>query len=119
MPMLKNDKVLVLNKLCENLLKLEPQELPTLAFQLFTLSTTPAQLMIPLISLNQYFQKFLYEKQLDQLSSDSELLNIDSIDRFSDSDLLAAQNTILYHLSNCSEYKIGEKEMVQQMRVSD
>lgn len=38
-------------------------------------------------------------------------------DRFSDSDLLAAQNTILYHLSNCSEYKISEKEMVQQIRV--
>lgn len=38
-------------------------------------------------------------------------------ERFSDKDLLAAQNTILYHLSNCSEYKISEKEMVQQIRV--
>lgn len=74
----KNDKLLVLNKLCENLLKLEPQELPTLAFQLFTLSTTPAQLMIPLISLNKYFQKYFYQKQLEQ-SPDSEPLNFDSI----------------------------------------
>ncbi|XP_031616603.1 Fanconi anemia group I protein [Contarinia nasturtii] len=115
MPIMKNDKLLILNKLCENLMKLEPQELPTLAFQLFTLSTTPAQLMVPLISLNQYFQKYLYQKQLDQ-STDSEPLNFDSIDRFSDNDLLAAQNTILYHLSNCSEYKISEKEMVQQIR---
>lgn len=78
MPISKADKVLVLNKLCENLLKLEPQELPTLAFQLFTLSSTPAQLMIPLISLNQYFQKYLYQKQLDQCSN-SESLNFDSI----------------------------------------
>lgn len=82
MPISKNDKVLVLNKLCENLLKLEPQELPTLAFQLFTLSTTPAQLMIPLISLNQYFQKYLYQKQLDQ-TSNSEQLNFDSIGELS------------------------------------
>lgn len=133
----------MLNKLCEGLLKLEPQELPTLAFQLFTLSSTPAQLMIPLISLNQYFQTYLYKKQLDQ-SPDSEPLNFDSIgecqmiqllfhsnaiytnvcilfqaDRFSDNDLVSAQNTILYHLSNCSEYKISEKEMVQQFRVSE
>lgn len=59
-------------------MKLEPQELPTLAFQMFTLSTTPVQLMIPLISLNQYFQKYLYRKQLEQ-SSESEPLNFDSI----------------------------------------
>lgn len=78
MPISKNDRVLVLNKLCENLLTLEPQELPTLAFQLFTLSTTPAQLMIPLISLNRYFQKYLYQKQIDQ-SQGSEPLNFDSI----------------------------------------
>lgn len=82
MPISKSDKVLVLNKLCENLLKLEPQELPTLAFQLFTLSTTPAKLMIPLISLNQYFQKYLYQKQLDQ-TSNSEQLNFDSIGELS------------------------------------
>lgn len=82
MPISKNDKILVLNKLCENLSKLEPQELPTLAFQLFTLSTTAAQLMIPLISLNQYFQKYLYQKQLDQ-TLDDEPLNFDSIGEFS------------------------------------
>lgn len=81
MPISKNDKVLVLNKLCENLMKLDPQELPTLAFQLFTLSTTAAQLMIPLISLNQYFQKYLYQKQLDQ-SSDSGSVNFDSIGNY-------------------------------------
>lgn len=39
-------------------------------------------------------------------------------EKFCDNDLLSAQNTILYHLSNCSEYKISEKEMVQQFRVS-
>lgn len=137
MPISKNEKALVLKKLCEHLMKLEPQELPTLAFQMFTLSTTPVQLMIPLISLNQYFQKYLYRKQLEQ-SSESEPLNFDSIgenlifsnflfvtiiysfllDRFDDNDLLAAQNTILYHLSSCSEYKISEKEMILQLRVS-
>lgn len=78
MPISKNEKVSVLKKLCENLLKLEPQELPTLAFQLFTLSTIPTQLMIPLISLNQYFQKYLYQKQLDS-TPESESLNFDSI----------------------------------------
>lgn len=83
MPISKNDKLLVLNKLCENLSKLEPQELPTLAFQMFTLSTTPAQLMIPLINLNQYFQKYLYQKQLDH-ASDSEPLNFDSIGKDND-----------------------------------
>lgn len=40
-------------------------------------------------------------------------------DRFSDVDLLAAQNTILYHLNNCSEYKISEKEVVQQFKVRE
>lgn len=81
MPISKNDKVLVLSKLSENLLILEPEELPTIAFQLFTLSSTPAQLMIPLISLNQYFQKYLYQKQFDQMS-DSEPINFDSIGKF-------------------------------------
>lgn len=82
MPISKNEKVLVLKKLCENLSNLDPQELPTLSFQLFTLSTTPTQLMIPLISLNQYFQKYLYQKQLDH-SPDSESLNFDSIGKSS------------------------------------
>lgn len=78
-PISKTDKVAVLSKLCGNLLKLEPQELPTLAFQLFTLCSSPAHLMIPLIALNQYFHKFLYQKQFTQ--SDSSEINYDSIGR--------------------------------------
>lgn len=66
MPVSKNDKTLVLNKLCENFMKLDPQELPTIAFQLFSICSTPAQLMIPLISLNHYFQKYLYQKLFDE-----------------------------------------------------
>lgn len=97
MPISKNDKVLVLSKLSENLLKLEPEELPTLAFQLFTLSSTPAQLMIPLISLNQYFQKYLYQKQLDQIS-DSEPLNFDSIGKIN--------SLSLKHILKCAKFSI-------------
>lgn len=78
MPISKNDRALVMRKLCENILKLEPHDLPTLAFQLFTLSTTPAQLMIPLFSLNQYFTKYLYQKQFDETDSE---LRYDSIGR--------------------------------------
>lgn len=77
MPVSKNEKSLILNKLCESLMELDPQELPTLAFQLFTLSSTPAQLMIPLISLNQYFQKYYYQKLLDESKSDR--IDYDSI----------------------------------------
>lgn len=66
MPITKSDKSLVLNKLCGNFMKLDPQELPTLSFQLFSLCSTPAQLMIPLISLNNYFQKNLYQRLLDE-----------------------------------------------------
>lgn len=66
MPLSKNDKSLVLNKLCENFMKLDPQELPMLSFQLFSLCSTPTQLMIPLIGLNQYFQQHLYQKLLDE-----------------------------------------------------
>lgn len=66
MPITKNDKSLVLNQLCRNLMQLDPQELPTLSFQMFSLCSTPAQLMIPLISLNNYFQKNLYQRLLDE-----------------------------------------------------
>lgn len=36
---------------------------------------------------------------------------------YSVKDMCEAQDTILYHLSTCTEFKINEKEMVNQFRV--
>lgn len=133
----KDEKILVLKKLCENVRKLPPNELPTLAYQLFSLCTSASLAIIPIFSFNEYFHRHYYRKKFTEMGS--EQTNYDSIgeknliglvamfcnfnfyshntDNYSEKELREAQDTILYHLSTCTEYKINEKEMVNQFKV--
>lgn len=47
-----------------------------------------------------------------------EIIFLPFVEDFSEKELREAQDTILYHLSTCTEFKINEKEMVNQFRVS-
>lgn len=76
MPISKDEKMKVLRKLCENLQKLQPLELPALAYQLFSLCNTAALITIPILSLNRYFHRNYYARIMDTSSEQS---NPDSI----------------------------------------
>lgn len=73
----KDEKTMVLKKLCENIVNLEPNELPTLSFQLFSMCTNAAQVITPIFSLNHYFHRNYYKKVFGNLCSEQS--NVDSI----------------------------------------
>lgn len=82
----------------------------------FTETTTPkcsaicvANNRIPtqLVSTNERNSALIMKWQFDLFAVE-----------FSEKELCEAQDTILYHLSTCTEFKINEKEMVNQFRVS-
>lgn len=56
-------------------MEMEPENLASLAFQLFSMCSTPAQLMVPMFALNKYFQKYYYQKLFDEMDSDQQDLN--------------------------------------------
>lgn len=73
----RDEKTMVLKKLCENIVHLEPHDLPTLSFQLFSMCTNAAQVIIPIFSLNNYFHRNYYKKVFGEMCS--EQTNLDSI----------------------------------------
>lgn len=73
----KDEKTMVLKKLCENIGNLEPSDLPTLSFQLFSMCTSASQVIIPIFSLNNYFHRNYYKKVFSEMCS--EQTNQDSI----------------------------------------
>lgn len=115
MKITRDEKTRLLKKLCENIQKFEPLELPALAYQLFSLCSSAAHVFIPLFSFNHYFHNNYYKKVFSDLAS--EHTNFDSIEEFSEKELCEAQDTILYHLSTCTEFNFSETNIVNQFRV--
>lgn len=85
MPITKDEQMQLLNKMCDNLLTLNPNELPPLAYQLFCLCSTAALVVIPIIGFNRYFHKHYYQQLFADMCSD--LSNYDSIGKSSDLEL--------------------------------
>lgn len=108
--MTKDERTIIIGKICENMQKLDPMELPALAFQLFSMCNTPTLIIIPIFGFEKYFYKHFYKKLFSNL--DSETTDFDSIDTHSDNEYRESEETILYHLSGCTEFRVSEKEIV-------
>lgn len=77
----KDEKMMVLKKLCENIVDLMPNDLPMLSFQLFSMCTNAAHVIIPVFSLNQYFHKNYYKHVYGDMCSEE--TNTDSTGKIS------------------------------------
>lgn len=80
MPITKDERTKVLEKFAETLQELEPTELPPLANQLFSLTTSVPLVLTVLFSLQKYFHKYYYKKLFTEMKSDS-ITETDSIGR--------------------------------------
>lgn len=78
MPITKEERSKIVGKFAETFKELEPTELPPLANQLFSLTTTVPLVMMVLFSLQKYFHKFYYKKLFTDMESDS-MTDADSI----------------------------------------
>uniref|UniRef100_A0A2M4CNT3 Uncharacterized protein n=1 Tax=Anopheles darlingi TaxID=43151 RepID=A0A2M4CNT3_ANODA len=102
-------------KISDSIKQIEPLELPPLAFQLFRVCLkNPGQLIVPLMALQKYFHKNYYKKVLSNANSDT--TDFDSIDRYSDTEIREAEETILYHLSNVTEFRLDETQTVAMFK---
>ncbi|XP_053663120.1 Fanconi anemia group I protein [Anopheles marshallii] len=111
----KDETSIFVTKISENLKNIEPLELPPLACQLFHVCLKhPSLLVIPLMALQKYFHKNYYKKLLSTENSDT--TDFDSIDRYSDSEIREAEETILFHLSNVVEFRIDETQTVTMFK---
>lgn len=112
----REEREQILTKLCENLFDLEPTELPGLALQLFGLCNTPSLLVIPILFFQKYFNKNYYVKEYNNM--DSNTTHYDSIDPHASNPqtMQQVQETILYHLSNSTEFTLNEKDVVTVFR---
>lgn len=66
-----SERLTVLNKFAGALQELSPMELPALCYQLFSMCTSAAQLIIPLLSLEKYFHKNYYKQLFSDMYSNS------------------------------------------------
>lgn len=114
--MTKDERAQILTKLCENIFDLVPNELPGLGLQLFGLCNTPSLIVIPVLFFQKYLNKYYYTKEYNNV--DSNTTHYDSIDPQSTNpqELQQIQETILYHLSNSTEFKLSEKDVVTVFR---
>ncbi|XP_049278878.1 Fanconi anemia group I protein [Anopheles funestus] len=111
----KDETSIFVTKVSDNLKNIEPLELPPLACQLFHVCLKhPGLLVIPLIALQKYFHKNYYKKLLSNENSDT--TDFDSIDRYSDSEIREAEETILFHLSNVIEFRVDETQTVAMFK---
>uniref|UniRef100_A0A182T620 Fanconi anemia group I protein n=1 Tax=Anopheles maculatus TaxID=74869 RepID=A0A182T620_9DIPT len=111
----KDETSIFVTKISDNLKNIEPLELPPLACQLFHVCLKhPSLLVIPLMALQKYFYKNYYKKLLSNENSDT--TDFDSIDRYSDSEIREAEETILFHLSNVVEFRIDEAQTVAMFK---
>uniref|UniRef100_A0A0A1WLN6 Fanconi anemia group I protein homolog n=1 Tax=Zeugodacus cucurbitae TaxID=28588 RepID=A0A0A1WLN6_ZEUCU len=112
---LKNTEVnAVLNKFGGLVQSLTPIDLPPLAFQLFSICSTCTEVMILVLAFDKYFYRFYYKKLFADMESNSS--DYDSIDSYSDKEMREAEETTLYHLNYCTQYKIGETQMCAILR---
>lgn len=63
----KEDRLNVVKKLCEPIMHLPPTDIPAMAYQIFSLCTTAALVVIPLYTFNRYFQRHYYKKAYDDI----------------------------------------------------
>uniref|UniRef100_A0A182Y8A9 Fanconi anemia group I protein n=1 Tax=Anopheles stephensi TaxID=30069 RepID=A0A182Y8A9_ANOST len=111
----KDETSIFVTKVSDSLKNIEPLELPPLACQLFHVCLKhPSLLVIPLMALQKYFHKNYYKKLLSNENSDT--TDFDSIDRYSDSEIREAEETILFHLSNVVEFRIDEAQTVAMFK---
>ncbi|XP_055593420.1 Fanconi anemia group I protein-like [Uranotaenia lowii] len=111
----RDETGLVVGKVCDAIRGLEPLEIPTLAFQLFHLCLKyPNLLVLPIYSLQKYFHKHYYKKMLSNEGGDS--TDFDSIEPLSDKEVREAEETVLYHLSNVSEFRLDESQVVAMFK---
>lgn len=78
MPITTEERTTILKKFAETLQKLKPNELPPLANQLFSLTTSVPLVLMVLFSFQKYFHKFYYKKIFNDMQTDS-ITETDSI----------------------------------------
>ncbi|XP_064535940.1 Fanconi anemia group I protein homolog [Drosophila montana] len=108
------ERFTVLNKFAGALQDLSPIELPALCFQLFSMCTSAAQLIIPLLALEKYFHRNYYKRLFSDMCSNS--TDLDSIDAYSDKELREAEETVLHHLNYCTMYLLSEQHVAIMLR---
>ncbi|XP_035772675.1 Fanconi anemia group I protein-like isoform X2 [Anopheles albimanus] len=111
----RDETATFVTKMSDSIKHIEPMELPPLAFQLFHVCLkNPSQLIVPLMALQKYFHKNYYKKVLSNANSDT--TDFDSIDRYSESEIREAEETILYHISNVTEFRLDETHVVAMFK---
>lgn len=104
----------MLKKFCNKLQQLIPPELPSLAYQLFTLSKTASHVTTVILAFQEFFHLNYYQRLFSELESNS--TDVDSIDNFSEKEIRESEETILHHLSYCTQYKISEIQVCCVLR---
>uniref|UniRef100_A0AAG5DEU5 Fanconi anemia group I protein n=1 Tax=Anopheles atroparvus TaxID=41427 RepID=A0AAG5DEU5_ANOAO len=113
--LLRDETSIFVTKISDSIRQIEPLELPPLVCQLFHVCLKHSSLLvIPLMALQRYFHKNYYKKVLSNENSDT--TDFDSIDRYSDSEIREAEETILYHLSNVTEFRVDEAQIVSMFK---
>lgn len=70
-PITKEERIIIVQKICVNMQKLNPLELPPLTYQLFLLCNNNAVLVIiAILKLHKYFHKCRYYKVIKDMDSD-------------------------------------------------
>ncbi|XP_053673682.1 Fanconi anemia group I protein [Anopheles nili] len=111
----RDETSIFVTKISDSLKHTEPLELPPLVCQLFHVCLKHSSLLVvPLMALQKYFHKNYYKKLLSSENSDT--TDFDSIDRYSDSEMREAEETILYHLSNVTEFRVDESQTVAMFK---
>lgn len=119
--------------------KLEPTEIPAYAYQLLSLCTSASLMLIPLYGFNQYFHRHYYNKICNEMESEQSncdtigklidvflfieiylssliLIFVIYVEPFSDKEIMEAQDTVLYHLSTCTEFCLTERDVITHFR---
>ncbi|XP_058450886.1 Fanconi anemia group I protein [Malaya genurostris] len=113
-PLNKDEATLVIQKICDAIRGFQPLELPALSFQLFHICLNYTSLLvIPIYALQKYFHKHYYKKVL---SDGGDTTDFDSIEPVSDKEIREAEETVLYHLSNVTEFRLDELQVVAMFK---
>lgn len=106
----------LLAKLCESLRNVEANEIPALAYQLFSLAKSSSLMVIPLIGLNKYFYLYHYKGLFSEM--DSEASDYDLIEEAPFRNVRDAEETVLYHFQTITKYSPIESNLINAFKVS-
>ncbi|XP_055641903.1 Fanconi anemia group I protein [Toxorhynchites rutilus septentrionalis] len=111
----KDEVTKLVRKVCDAIRSFQPLEIPALSFQLFHVCLKYSSLLVlPIHALQQYFHKHYFKKLLSNDGCDS--TDFDSIEPVSDKEIREAEETILYHLSNITEFRLDEAQVVAMFK---